>query len=183
MYRRPELLLAACQRVLHALVQHLFALQILCDLSQFVCRLCQLLSFNTWVSTPQDPFASSLALRPTITPMCSSGVINTARGPYLEDRGSKCSSSPDHSLHAEADPIFRASLLPGPALQEARLLCRMALSFCWPRGRSLSCEVDLEIRELEADGFLHFGLYMPPPAPQAHCSLKAPKSLCFSKLS
>lgn len=79
-YRHPELLLAACWRVLHALVRHLLPLQSLHDLSlilpQFVCGLCpatrhtelSLYSYSSPTCGCLGPTTHSLPLPPSVQP-------------------------------------------------------------------------------------------------------------------
>lgn len=81
-YRHPELLLAACRHVLHALVQHLLPLQSLHDLSlilpQFVCRLCpvsqhtelSLYSYRLLTCGCSGPRTHPLPLYTSIQPPC-----------------------------------------------------------------------------------------------------------------
>lgn len=174
-YRCPELLLAACRRVLHALVRHLLPLQSLHNLSlilpQFVCRLCPAsrhteLSLYSYCPPRHgclSPRTHPLPLHPCIQPSapCTAlGPLTLPRGPTLRFGGPKCSLSPDHCLHAEWTPSPGPACcsLPGPALQEAGLLCLHSSRVLLPQGRSLSCNVDMEIRALEAAVFLHFGL-------------------------
>ena len=197
-YRCPELSLAACRRVLHALVRHLLPLQSLHNLSlilpQFVCRLCPA-SQHTELSlysycpprhgclSPRTHPLPLPSLHPTISPMHSSGAINTARGPYLEVWGPKCSLSPDHCLHTEWTPSLgpaRCSL-PGPALQEAGLLCLHSTRVLLATGKVPQLQCGHGDQSTGGCCFLAFWLVNAPL--QAYCSLKAPKSLCFSKLS
>lgn len=139
-YRRLELLLAACRRVLHALVQHLLPLQSLHDLSlilpQFVCGLCpasrhtelSLYSYRPPTRGCLGPRAHSLPLPSSVQPPPQCAAL----APFVPPRGHTLRFGIPNVPHFQTTacvqkwtpspgPAHRS--LPGPALQEARLLC------------------------------------------------------------
>lgn len=190
--------MAACWRVPHASVQHLLPLQGLHELSlilpQSVCGLCpasqhrelSLYSYRPPARGCSTPRTHSFPLPPSVRPP----PHRAALGPLTLPRGLTLRFGSPNAPHLQTSACTEKQTpppgparcsLPGPALQETRLLCPRGTRVLLATGKVPRLQDRCGDQSTGGCCFLAFWLVNAHHS--VYCSLKAPKSLCFSKLS